>query len=89
MAKIYRVDGGFELVEPANGTDFSLDEMKAIVGGYIEILPIGENLLMVCNEEGKLIGLPTNEIATLYALANGILDCIAGDVLICDSNQIR
>lgn len=89
MAKIYRIDGSFEIVEPANGTDFTLDEMKAIVGGYIEILPVGKDSLMVCNEEGKLMGLPVNEIATLFVRANGIFDCVVGDVLICDSNQIR
>lgn len=89
MATIFKIDGKIEIIKPANGTDFSLNEMKEIVNGYIEILPIGENLLMVCNEEGKLMGLPVNENATLAVLGYGIIDIIAGDVLICRTDEIR
>ena len=35
MAKIYRTNGDVENVEPKNGTDFQLEELSAIVGGYI------------------------------------------------------
>lgn len=35
----------------------SLEEMKAIVGGYIQaIYPFDDPIALVCNEEGKLIG---------------------------------
>lgn len=37
-----------------------LHEMQEIVGGYIECINIVDNILCVCNEEGKLIGLPPN-----------------------------
>ncbi len=39
------------------------DDLKTyqnIVGGYIEIVHIDGDILLVCNEEGKLEGLPYN-----------------------------
>ena len=53
--------------------DNSLDEMKAIVGGWIEIVGLGGGLDLCCNEEGKLMGLPPN-----VALFGG-QDVVAGD----------
>ena len=84
MAKIIKTNGEVLEVEPKNGTDFSLEEMQAIVGGYIEIVSLGDDL-MVVNEEGKLIGLPINDVATAM-ITN---DIIVGDVLICKNNQIK
>ena len=40
------------------------NELKAfqkIVGGYIETVTISSNMVLICNEEGRLIGLPFNE----------------------------
>lgn len=56
-------DGLLKKVDPANGTDFSLNELNEIVDGYIEVLHIGDKLL-VCNEEGKLNNLSYNAKAT-------------------------
>lgn len=49
---IITTDGLQKKVDPANGKDFSLEELNEIVNGYIEILHIGDKLL-VCNEEGE------------------------------------
>lgn len=40
----------------------SLDSLQALVGGYIEVVsPFpGDSAVLVCNEEGKLLGLPLN-----------------------------
>lgn len=35
-----------------------LDALQAIVGGYIEIVPIDNDFVVICNEEGRLNGLP-------------------------------
>ena len=59
-------------VKEING---ELHEMQEIVGGYIECINIVDNILCVCNEEGKLIGLPPN-----FALRG---DIIVGDVFFC------
>ncbi len=64
MATIYYADGRVEECQPANGQDFELKELQAIVGGYIEIVPTKDGRIMVCNEESKLESLPRNEQAT-------------------------
>lgn len=55
-----------------------LTEFQSIVGGYIECIPISNNILCVLNEEGKLMGLPPNFIFND--------DIIAGDVFFCSAN---
>lgn len=37
-----------------------LESMQKIVGGYIEFYGIGNNMSIVCNEEGKLLGFEGN-----------------------------
>ena len=37
-----------------------LDAFQAAVGGYIETVGLDANVALVCNEKGKLIGLPAN-----------------------------
>ena len=50
---------------------FKLAQLQAIVGGYIEAVyidgPEGLPRCMVIHEEGKLIGLPVNQLATMMA----------------------
>lgn len=89
MAKIYRVSGDVETVEPKNGTDFQLDELSSIVGGYIEVLYLDDKEILVCDEEGKLKGYLLNVRATDIVRSYGISDYIVGDVLICDNNEIK
>jgi len=43
----------------------TLEAMKEIVGGYIEVIPCGvtdkkQQIILTLNEEGKLLGLPVN-----------------------------
>lgn len=58
------------VVEPgkpcqAREIDGSLEAMQALVGGYIEaVTPFAESIAIVCNEEGKLRGLPYNRPLT-------------------------
>lgn len=40
--------------------DNTLEAFQSAVGGYIEVVPIDENILLVCNEEGRIEGLPFN-----------------------------
>jgi len=89
MATIYKTNGTEVEIQPQNGKDFTLQEMQDIVGGYIEILPIGD-YLMVINEEGKLNGLGINKKATDIFLSYYLysFDIIVGDVLVCEANQI-
>ena len=57
-----------------NGT---LESMQKIVGGYIEVLyPFDDPIALVCNEEGKLLGLPLNR--GLRGGCGQLYDAIAG-----------
>lgn len=88
MAYIYKSNGDIIETSPKNKKDFSLKELKKIVGGHIEVINLGDDY-MVVNEEGKLIGLPINLNATIvYQISTKIGEHIVGDVLVCPKNQI-
>lgn len=53
----------------------TLENIQKIVGGYIECFPLFENVLCVCNEEGKLRKLPPN-----FKFCG---DVVVGDVFFC------
>lgn len=38
----------------------SLENLRAYVGGYIETVTLADDLVVICNEEGRLMGLPHN-----------------------------
>ena len=87
---IYKTNGEVIETSPKNGTNYTLDELREIVGGYIDIRYLTDNKIMVINDEGKLINLPHNENATiLFRLCINTTDLIVGDVLVCQINRIR
>ena len=89
MAMIIKTDGQVISVQPKNGKNFSLKELKEIVGGFIEIIRMNDKY-MVVNEEGKLERLPYNAPATgLYWGNVGCNDYIVGDVLVCGIDEIN
>lgn len=47
---------GIEEIEIPN----TLKALQAEVGGYIEVFPIAADACIICNEEGKLMGLEPN-----------------------------
>lgn len=90
MAKVIKAAGAITDVQPKNGKFFELEELQKVVGGYIEIINLGNDEIMVVNEEGKLEDLPYNFFATqMYQRSTRALDYIAGDALVCLSSQIR
>ncbi len=38
----------------------SLETLQTIVGGYIETVTLATDLAIICNEEGRIMGLPYN-----------------------------
>jgi len=93
-AKLFKVSGEIEEVEPKNKRDFKIDELQGFVEGYIEIVHLPNNRLMVVNEEGALNGLPMNIKATSEAYTIGVLHhfvggIVFGNALICDSSQVK
>jgi hypothetical protein len=74
---------------PANGTDYTLAELKDVLdGGYIEIKQIGSKL-MVLDEDGKGKNLPYNPKATALYLQFYVNDFIVGPVLVCPSYMVK
>jgi hypothetical protein len=59
--------------------DGSLESLQGAVGGYIEAVSLSDNLVLICNEEGKLRGLSPNK-----PLGR---DVICGDFLIVASDD--
>ena len=60
----------------------TLQAMQEVVGGYIEALyPFEESVALVCNEEGKLLGLPLNR--ALRDEDGRIYDVVAGTFFLC------
>ena len=37
-----------------------LENLQAAVGGYIETVTLGSDWAIICNEEGRMIGMPYN-----------------------------
>lgn len=73
--KVLLVEPGKE-ARPAE-IDGSLKGMQAVVGGLIQaVYPWPEPVALVCNDEGKLWGLPLNRALEGY-------DIIAGTFFIC------
>jgi hypothetical protein len=55
-----------------------LESLQSLVGGYIEVVGLSPEILMICNEEGKFNGSEAN-----FPLGH---DVIMGDVFFCSSN---
>ena len=62
-----------------------LKSLQAEVGGYMQALyPYEDEVALICNDEGKLMGLPLNRALKLDGMSgNEIYDIIAGDFFIC------
>ena len=85
MAILITTYGGPKNVAPPEGrVHFTVPELQAFVGGYLEVvarLPDGQ--IAWCNEDGKRLRLPINRWATvlfLPQLRDG--DVVVGDVII-------
>ena len=60
----------------------SLGEMQKAVGGSIQILyPFEDPVALVCNEEGKLLGLPANR--ALRDGSGAVYDIVCGTFFLC------
>ncbi len=66
--------------------DRSLEGMQKAVGGYIEAYyPFEEEVCIICNEEGKITGLPLNR--AVYNDEKEMIDIIAGTAFICSVGE--
>lgn len=78
---LVRADGTTQNIAPANGSHWRLEELQALVGGYIEIVRTFDGKFLVVDEEGKNKNKPLNEAATLL-YQYGKHDPIVGDAVV-------
>ena len=91
MGKLIRWNGDTSDVQPLNGTDYQLDELKKFVDGYIEIVNLSDGCIMVVNENGAFTKKP-NKLATITALIYHAIrpnEIIFGDALVCKSSEVK
>lgn len=84
------VQGEITEIAPKNGRDFQLEEAQSLVDGYIEVLFLNSDRIMVINENGKFTK-EYNEAATRIAHTWQAIrwnDYICGDVIVCPSEQL-
>ncbi len=73
-------------VEPSNGSSYSLEELQVFVGGYVQQIPsaLESNGVQVwANEDGTLIGLAGNPVASALAGVH-----LVGTVLFARSGRV-
>ena len=81
-------------IEPENGK-FTLEQLQSIVEGYIEVVHIGKEELMIVNEEGLLRNMEVNDVASTYLNMRKfylgekpVTTPIVGVALFCESSEI-
>jgi hypothetical protein len=94
-----RVNGTTEEIMPANGTDFTLEEIYKIIGtGGLVTEPFAQEVplrskgeLMYCEENAIEHNLPSNPMATIYTALDVLTTRagVRGDVLICHPSYIK
>jgi len=63
-----------------------LEDLQEIVGGHIQaVYPYEEPVALICNEEGKMAGLPLNR--ALYDNDGQIYDIVAGTFIVCGLSE--
>lgn len=97
VAKLITSNGEILMIRPKKGDSFTLEELQRYVDGNIQICtPPGKSgAILVVNEEGKVEGLPVNELASAMwqELAEPgserSFDDVVGDVVLCHTSQIE
>lgn len=91
-AVLIAIDGVKTPVAPKNGRDFTLVELRGFIRGYLQIVRLSSDRIMVIDEEGHCKGLPLNPAATALAhLSRAIRsdDFISGPALLCDTRHVK
>lgn len=81
MGDLFRPDGNIINTLPANKRAFTMDELQAAVGGYVEIVgtsysDANQKLIAIGDEDAKLVRKPANHYAGLI-----VGKSLAGDIL--------
>lgn len=95
-AQLLTTDGTVTDIAPANGKDFKLKELYALVGSPVDFARLPSGRVMVVNDNGKLTGLPVNLQASrvwqheypIEKYPHNNDQTIVGDVIVCDSKMV-
>lgn len=88
-AKIIYTDKEAEDYTPKNGKTFELDELKGIVGGYIEPIRLNDGRMIIADLEGKSKNKAVNIPATnILRRDHFTTDYIVGTAIVCDADMI-
>ena len=69
--------------------DSGLESLQKAVGGWIEaIYPFDEEVALICNDEGKLMGLPPNRVLRRPETGT-IYDIVVGTFFLCAAPAAR
>lgn len=93
-ALYYGLDSPVKSIKPAAGPYFQIEELQNYVGGLVEIIRLHReglpDKLIILNEEGKLIGLSVNLLATgVWMQYYRKAEIIVGNAIICDPSFIE
>lgn len=82
MATLIRTNGTKEeIVIPKD--DSSLEVMQKAVGGFIEMVDLYDGRWFIVNEEGGLLNLPFNRVASEICQTAGRHEIIVGNAILC------
>ena len=76
---VINTDSSWKIIDQPKIT---LEDFQKVVGGFIEGISINKDLTMYCNEEGKILKLPINYLATYFVKGlRPFNDVICGNVV--------
>lgn len=75
---VIKEPGKAPVIEPM--FDNQLESFQKAVGGYIETVTISDDLVIICNEEGRLMDLPMNvEVAGIGFVGTIVVAGVDGE----------
>lgn len=92
MAMLFPANGNPIAVKPANSTNFTIEELRELIGGYVEYLTLDNGEIAIFDEEGgaDLKNLPYNSSGSRYVNKHlKYYIFLLGPVLICKKEQFK
>ena len=77
----FKLENGFRVNRTIIEVKSDLDTFHELVGGYIEVFPLTDRLLVVLDEEGKIKGKEPSAVVLSVVLQ--IPEIIVGDFFVC------
>ena len=91
MATLITTTGDSTYIIPENKKDFKLEELQHYVKGYIEVISLNRDEVLVLNEEGKFHLVNNMEATRLEKKHKASMNenDLGGDVVVCKRSEIK